>query len=273
MSNNTLRIVSGVILVIIVAVCMAYGTASSLVAIGLMGVFVVDELMTNFYVLDRTSRRYIISQITYVAGYGFFNFYQISQSSFNFFISFACLWNVLALFYLFFINSKKSFISDFFVKCSWGVGFLILAPMVCIAYIIHHPEWRFLLGAMLLLNFMVDTFAYFSGRAFGKHKLWEAVSPKKTVEGAIGGVVASVLITGLYWHHFVKPVAWPLLIFFLVLACCAQLGDLIQSKLKRQFDIKDSSSLIPGHGGVYDRIDSLLFVAPFYALLISVQFH
>ncbi len=273
MSNNTLRIISGIVLVTIVGLCMAYGPSSSLIAIGLMGIFVVDELMINFYELDRTSRRYIISQITYMIGYGFFNFVQISQSSFNFFISFACLWNFVALFYLFFIKSKKGFLSDFFIKCSWGVGFLILAPMVCISYIIHHPEWRFLLGAMLILNFMVDTAAYFSGKMFGKHKLWEAVSPKKTVEGAIGGVLASVLFTGLYWDHFVKPVAWPLLVFFLILACCAQLGDLVQSKLKRQFEIKDSSSLIPGHGGVYDRIDSLLFVAPFYALLISVQFH
>jgi phosphatidate cytidylyltransferase len=273
MSNNTIRIISGAVLVLIVAICMAYGPASSLIAIGLMGVFVVDEIMTNFYVLDRTSRRYMISQLTYIVGYAFFNFWQISDSAFNFFISFASLWNIVALVYLFFINSKRGLLSDFFVRCAWGVGILILAPMMCIAYIIHHPEWRFLLGAMLILNFMVDTAAYFSGRMFGKHKLWEAVSPKKTIEGAIGGVIFSVMATGLFWHHFVKPVAWPLLIFFFILACCAQLGDLVQSKLKRQFDIKDSSSLIPGHGGVYDRIDSLLFVAPLYALLVSVQFH
>jgi phosphatidate cytidylyltransferase len=273
MSNTTVRIMSGVVLVLFVGVCMAYGTASSLGAIGLMGVFVVDEIVTNFYELKRTSRRYIISQLTYIIGYVFFNFWQISESSFNLFISIACLWNVMSLIYLFFINTKKETLSDLFVRCSWGVGFLVLAPMMCISYIIHQPKWSFLLGAMLILNFMVDTAAYFSGRFFGKHKLWEAVSPKKTVEGAIGGVLASVLFTGLYWHHFVKPVAWPLLVFFLVLACCAQLGDLVQSKLKRQFEIKDSSSLIPGHGGVYDRIDSLLFVAPFYALLVSVHFH
>lgn len=273
MSNNTIRIISGVVLVTIVALCMAYGQSSSLVAIGIMGIFVVDELMTNFYELKRTSRRYIISQVTYIIGYCFFNFYQVSQSSFNLFISIGFLWNVLCLVYLFILNTKKEKLGRFFVRMSWGVGILVLAPMLCMAYIIHEPEWRFLLGAMLILNFMVDTAAYFTGRMFGKHKLWEAVSPKKTVEGAIGGVIISVICTAVYWHYFVKPVAWPLLVFFFILACCAQLGDLVQSKLKRQFDIKDSSSLIPGHGGVYDRIDSLLFVAPFYALLISVQFH
>ncbi len=273
MSNNTLRIISGVVLVLIVGVCMAYGPASSLVAIGLMGVFVVDEVMTNFYELSRSSRRYFISQLSFVAGYAFFNFWQISQSSFNLFISIGCLWNILCLVYLFFVRTNRETLSDWFVRLSWIVGVLVLAPMICISYLIHHPEWRMLLGAMLILTFMVDTAAYFSGKYFGKHKLWEAVSPKKTIEGAIGGVLASVLFTGIYWHHFLKPVAWPLLVFFLVLACCAQLGDLIQSKLKRQFEIKDSSSLIPGHGGVYDRVDSLLFVAPFYALLVSVQFH
>jgi phosphatidate cytidylyltransferase len=273
MSNNTLRIISGVVLVAIVALCMAYGQSSSLIAIGIMGLFVVDELMVNFYNLKRTCRRYIISQLTYVVGYVFFNFIQVSYSSFNLFISIATLWNIISLIYLFFLNTKREILSRFFVAMSWGVGVLVLAPMLCIAYIIHEPQWRFLLGAMLILNFMVDTAAYFSGRAFGKHKLWEAVSPKKTIEGAIGGVIVSVICTAVYWHIYVKPVAWPLLIFFFTLACCAQLGDLVQSKLKRQFEIKDSSSLIPGHGGVYDRIDSLLFVAPFYALLISVQFH
>jgi phosphatidate cytidylyltransferase len=114
----------------------------------------------------------------------------------------------------------------------------------------------------------VDTFAYFTGKKFGKHKLWEAVSPKKTIEGAIGGVLSSVILTCLYWNHFVSAVTPYTAIIFFIIACFSQVGDLVQSKLKRQFDIKDSSTLIPGHGGVYDRVDSLLFVAPFFAFYL-----
>ena len=106
------------------------------------------------------------------------------------------------------------------------------------------------------------------GQKFGKHKLWPKVSPKKTWEGLIGGIITSVILTSVYWYFFIGKVSPSLVILFSILAGCSQVGDLVQSKMKRQFDIKDSSSLIPGHGGVYDRIDSLLFVAPLFALVL-----
>ncbi len=105
-----------------------------------------------------------------------------------------------------------------------------------------------------------------------KHKLWEAVSPKKTIEGLVGGVFFSVLFTSIFWNQFVEEVTPVTVAFFIFLALCAQVGDLAQSKLKRQFEIKDSSSLIPGHGGVYDRVDSLLFVSPLYAFYLMAVF-
>jgi phosphatidate cytidylyltransferase len=98
------------------------------------------------------------------------------------------------------------------------------------------------------------------------------VSPKKTIEGLIGGVFFSVLATSLYWNYFIEELDALTVFFFTVIACCSQVGDLAQSKLKRQFEIKDSSSLIPGHGGVYDRVDSLMFVAPLYAFYLMANF-
>ena len=121
---------------------------------------------------------------------------------------------------------------------------------------------------IVVLNFSVDTGAWFFGKNFGKKKLWPSVSPKKTVEGFVGGVITSVVLSGVFWAITFNHVSFQLLMSFLIIACCAQLGDLIQSKMKRQFNIKDSSNLIPGHGGMYDRVDSLLFVAPLFLFVI-----
>lgn len=273
MSNTLVRVISGAVLVLIVGAFMAFGGQGTLVALGLIGMLVTDEIITNFYGKKRTSFRYIFSQISYVAGYVVFNFVQPDWQTFHTFIAIGFVINLLLWMYLFLVNSRKDLLSVWMVKGSGFVGLFVLVPMMCLAYLIHHPQWRVLLGGLLILNFMVDTAAFFTGKRFGKTKLWEAVSPKKTVEGLVGGVVASVICAALYWHNLLTPVNVAMVFFFIFLACCAQIGDLVQSKLKRQFHIKDSSSLIPGHGGVYDRIDSLLFVAPYYALLVSVQFH
>jgi phosphatidate cytidylyltransferase len=110
---------------------------------------------------------------------------------------------------------------------------------------------------------MCDSVAYFAGRGFGKHKLFERVSPKKTWEGAIAGFIGAV---GAFL--IARSIALPYMSFTSALICgcivgvCGQLGDLIESLMKRDAGVKDSSSLIPGHGGVLDRFDSLIVVSP-----------
>ncbi|MBQ9914613.1 MAG: phosphatidate cytidylyltransferase [Clostridia bacterium] len=135
-------------------------------------------------------------------------------------------------------------------------------------------------GVLLLLlvfmgAWMPDTFAYFSGMLFGKHKLIPKISPKKTVEGAIGAVVGAVLSFTVYglvlWYYFDFTVNFPALIFLsLLCGVAAQFGDLAASVIKREWNIKDFGNLIPGHGGALDRIDSLIFIAPlvYYFLLV-----
>ena len=126
----------------------------------------------------------------------------------------------------------------------------------------------------LLGAWMPDTFAYFSGMLFGKHKLIPSVSPNKTVEGAIGAVVGCVLMFMLY-GFIAQNIGFSvnytnLVILSVISSVLAQFGDLSASIIKRSYGIKDFGNLIPGHGGIMDRIDSLIFIAPvtYYFLLL-----
>jgi phosphatidate cytidylyltransferase len=273
MSSTQVRIISGAVMVILVGLCLYGGPQYSLIAIALMGALTVDEIIVNFYQQPRTKFKYILAQSMFILIFVFINFLQISKSSYQLFISAGLVLDLILAGYLFLVKQQNHFLSNIFQKLSYLTGVFILVPVVCLSFILRQERWITLFVGLLLLNFLVDTAAFFSGKYFGKTKLWEKVSPKKTVEGLIGGVFFSVLVTSIYWNYLIAPIQWQLILMFAFMAVCSQVGDLLQSKLKREFEIKDSSSLIPGHGGVYDRIDSLLFVSPLYAALISYFYH
>lgn len=114
-----------------------------------------------------------------------------------------------------------------------------------------------------------DTFAYFSGVSFGKHKLCEAVSPKKTIEGFIGGVLGTIFSVVALGTYLFQESIFLLAMLGLGIALVATMGDLVESAMKRFVKIKDSGNLIPGHGGVWDRFDSVLFSAPFVYFFVT----
>ena len=132
------------------------------------------------------------------------------------------------------------------------------------------PSGGLLLLIPLLATWASDTGAYAVGRMIGRHKLIPSVSPGKTIEGAIGGLLASILVVWALTRGFLRPGAHldfranPLgvILFGALVSVAAQVGDIAESLLKRDAGVKDSSTLIPGHGGVLDRVDSLLFVLP-----------
>lgn len=123
---------------------------------------------------------------------------------------------------------------------------------------------------VFILAYATDTFAYFTGGAIGRHKLIPKVSPKKTVEGAIGGVAGAIICCLLFEHYFGHASHYIRIVILAAAGSIAsQLGDLLASFIKREFEVKDYGKLIPGHGGVLDRVDSVLFTAPltYYGLL------
>lgn len=124
----------------------------------------------------------------------------------------------------------------------------------------------------LVIVWVTDSGAYFTGRKFGKRKLWPEISPNKTVEGFIGGIVLAVI--GAVIMQLITPfdVSWAMLLFVVIVSSIfGQMGDLVESAIKRHYDVKDSGTILPGHGGILDRFDSLLFVLPLLNLLHFVS--
>jgi phosphatidate cytidylyltransferase len=130
--------------------------------------------------------------------------------------------------------------------------------------------WAFFVLAVL---FAGDTAAYYVGKAFGRHKLSPNVSPGKTVEGALGALAANLLVGVLFKIWWLPELSWGLCTGLVVLlGVIGQVGDLVESMLKRSVDSKDSGGILPGHGGVLDRVDGLLFAAPTLYYLTTYLF-
>ncbi|WP_153720404.1 phosphatidate cytidylyltransferase [Sporosarcina cascadiensis] len=172
---------------------------------------------------------------------------------------------LLLLVYTVLVKNRSTFEDVAFIAMSAlyvGVGFyyLIETRLFGLEYI----------GYALLIIWSTDSGAYFVGRKIGKRKLWPEISPNKTIEGFIGGIICAVIFTLIYNIFF--PIASSYTAFILITVVASivgQMGDLVESALKRYYDVKDSGTLLPGHGGIMDRFDSLLFVLP---LLHFLQF-
>lgn len=153
-----------------------------------------------------------------------------------------------------------------------GVPMIIL-PMIPHYHNDYHP-W--MLASVFILIWCNDTFAYLIGSQFGKHKLFPRVSPNKTWEGFLGGIVSTILGSVIFWQ--ILPGIMPYygwLGLAIVVLVFGTLGDLFESAIKRSYGLKDSGKFMPGHGGILDRIDSLLFALPmaYFYLRIYENFH
>ena len=148
--------------------------------------------------------------------------------------------------------------------------FYVLIPVFCILEIYSRKNGADVILWMLAIIWSVDIFAYFGGKNFGGPKLAPTISPNKTISGLLCGTLAAAVIGFLSSFMFSVNSA----IFFItvstILAIIEQGGDLLESKIKRTFDVKDSGSIVPGHGGILDRLDGVILVAPAMLLIITI---
>ncbi|MDR0437404.1 MAG: phosphatidate cytidylyltransferase [Bacteroidales bacterium] len=194
----------------------------------------------------------------------------------SFFVVMCILWSLMIFEYgkLLKENGKPSQIRSF--GYSFLAYFYIILPFFCLITVYSkNPLYALALFAFVWVN---DTFAYLFGITFGKHKLFERISPKKTWEGFFGGLIATIAFSIMFFKIFTRSPKFETLSIgqwiglAIVVVIFGTIGDLFESYLKRSLNVKDSGTILPGHGGLLDRLDSILFAAPavmVYLMLIN----
>jgi phosphatidate cytidylyltransferase len=268
MSNTKERVISALVMAVLVVAAVYFGKSTTLIAVLVASVLCIDEMLINFAKLSRKDFIYKYVMV-------FFSLFFIAingmnaRVSLNVFTIAAILMNCFLIYYLFRVPLADGFMKKSTEKNPSIIAVLVAVPMLSFGIHFESDAWRQILGMLLIVTYSMDTGAWFVGKNFGKHKLWPAVSPKKTVEGFIGGIIIAAICGSFAWDIFFGQFRWYYSVIFGLCGAMSQVGDLIQSKIKREFEIKDSSNLIPGHGGVYDRIDSLIFLSPFFVIVVK----
>ncbi len=220
---------------------------------------------------------------------------QLSSLKFVFGLAFAC---ALAPFLFLTIAMRRAQLSSGYpAAAASSFAFVYIAvPMAMLVQLRLQWAGAFWLLYLLLVVWAGDIFAYFVGKSLGRHLMSPRISPKKTWEGAGASLAASLVVGSLLFTYALqissfllrvgliqrrdglfgleKPELWPIILLTIALNVAAQLGDLVESLIKRGAGVKDSGSILPGHGGMLDRIDALLFAAPvlwYYAIWLALQ--
>lgn len=216
--------------------------------------------MTEFFKMALPKERGLERTIAFVFG-TLFGLQICWQKPHNAILVFCLTFLLLAIVHLLRFNDLERVIQQLALTL-FGIIYLpfLLSHLVLLRSLESGREWVFL---ALVIAMAGDSAAYFVGSAFGKRKLYPAISPNKSIEGGAGGLAGSVIGAFLFKMIALPQIEnWVVLLMAVVLAVLGQLGDLFESMLKRSFKVKDSGSMIPGHGGILDRLDSLLFVFP-----------
>ena len=265
MSDTCKRIISGIVLIAITGGCIYSGRIFIWGWTAILGILMLDEVLCNFFKGLRSSRSYFFAQLLNITLCLSFPFWQSNKVLLNFVVVSALLINILLLVNLIW---KIDLLARFKEKPVY-TAIILTFPLLALGSIIYGEKWMVYFCTLLLITIGMDSGAWFFGKLFGRRKFWPEVSPNKTLEGVLGGCLVASLFSGIFWYNIEGSVTFKQVIFLTLCGLLSQMGDLVQSKFKREYNVKDSSALIPGHGGIYDRLDSVVFLAPFFTLLVE----
>ena len=293
--NETLkRTISGAIYVLLLLTSILYSTESFFVLFGLFLVITIYEfcnlIQTNkivpiFFGISLYTSVTLVShynKITTETLNRFFNAdFEISiniQELDIVLLVVSLVVSIKCILFLFYDKFQKISTSS---KYLYLLGYIIL-PFIFITKIsfgVNDYNPKIIIGLFILV-WTNDTFAFIVGKSIGKNKLYEKISPKKTIEGFIGGIVFSVLAGYLISKYYIKAspqfseksiMIW--VSIAIIVSFVGTIGDLIESKFKRIAEVKDSGKIMPGHGGILDRLDSVIFVAPIIFLFYKILYY
>lgn len=261
MRNLLRRSFSGIVYVLIFISAILFSKESYIVLMTIFGFLCIWEFSKMISLKN-------------FAAYLFFPLllFLMMKTQYNLMISGILTITILSSLYLIYQLYTKKEIKFLDNRSKLGITFRYVIFSMCFLVLLPFYENSFhpyLMISILSLIWVNDSFAFLIGKNFGKNKLFPSVSPKKTIEGLIGGLIFS-LLTGLLISKFNLDFSmfnW--LTISVIVSLIGTIGDLVESKFKRQANIKDSGNIMPGHGGILDRLDSLLFAAPFVYLYIN----
>lgn len=266
------RVLSGIVLVIIATVTLLLGGPVLLLTLAAISFIAYFELSRAIGLHQVDGKPAVLEIIGYLSITVYYVLVFLGQSE-----RFFTVWMILTLLFLAaaYVFTFPRYAAGMFM----GAFFSILYAPVMFSYIymtrcMENGFW--LVCLVFMCSWMCDTCAYFTGMKFGKHKLAPVLSPKKSIEGAIGGVVGTAL-TGIIYDLIMTSLGiltlndmWMCIVIGIVGSIFSQIGDLCASGIKRHYNIKDYGTLIPGHGGIMDRFDSVIVTAPLIYFLAKL---
>jgi phosphatidate cytidylyltransferase len=263
--NETLtRTLSGIVYILILVTASLYFHSFLVLFAVFLGLAVSE--FCNLVQLKKT-----VPLLIAALGYFLFSYFEVSRSSEILLLIAALYVSGKCIAFLFNANQKPLAPTSKFV---YLIGYVIL-PIILITKIpcvggSFNPK---IIISIFILIWANDTFAFVVGKSIGKHKLFERISPKKTIEGFLGGLVFAAIFAVLIAEFFIFQPIFNWIIIALILSSIGTIGDLVESKFKRMAGVKDSGKIMPGHGGILDRLDSIIFAAPFVFLFYQILYY